>query len=101
MIVTRYGRASKNWPRHDGQDRRRARRSAGASLIDWPSACDDANSSAAPNAPIGVQRPTIIAARPMNPRPAVMPGLERVGRLHAQVGAGQAGEDAADRITFR
>ena len=40
--------------------------------IDWAIPVDDANSRAAPNAPSGVQRPTIIAARPMNPRPAVM-----------------------------
>ena len=39
----------------------------------WPSAWEDENSSAAPNAPTGVQRPTIMAARPMNPRPPVIP----------------------------
>jgi hypothetical protein len=33
--------------------------------------------SAAPSAPIGFQRPTIIAARPMNPRPALIPSSNR------------------------
>ena len=58
---------------------------------------DDANSSAAPNAPSGVQRPTIIAARPMNPRPAVMPGWNDGGRLHAQERAAEPGQDAAEQ----
>ena len=71
-IVTRYGRASKNWP---GSELRMSPSwpGGGAILIDWPIPTDDAKSSAAPNAPSGVQRPTIIAARPMNPRPAVIP----------------------------
>src|SRR6185295_4114420 len=71
MIVTRYGTASKNcggrecrtspsWP------------GGGAIRMDWLMPVADANSSAAPNAPSGVQRPTIIAASPMNPRPAVI-----------------------------
>ena len=38
-----------------------------------PRAVLDENSSAAPNAPSGVQRPTIIAASPMKPRPVVIP----------------------------
>ena len=42
-------------------------------MIDWPIPTDDANRSAAPNAPSGVQRPKITAASPMNPRPAVIP----------------------------
>ena len=42
-------------------------------MIVWPSVRNSEKSSAAPNAPIGVHRPTIIAARAMNPRPAVPP----------------------------
>ena len=41
-------------------------------MIDWAIACDDEKSSAAPKAPSGVQRPMIMAARAMNPRPWVM-----------------------------
>ena len=41
--------------------------------MDWPIAADEANRRAAPKAPTGDQRPMIIAASPMKPRPAVMP----------------------------
>ena len=70
-----YGSASQNSP--------------GTCAISWPrspvggeivsevlSPVADANSSAAPKAPRGVHRPTIIAARPMNPRPADMSALK-------------------------
>ena len=45
----------------------------GEKLSAWPSAWNDENSNAARSAPTGVQRPTIIAARAMKPRPVVMP----------------------------
>ena len=38
-----------------------------------PSASENMNRSAPPNAPIGVQRPKMTAASAMNPRLAVMP----------------------------
>ena len=49
---------------------RRGRRSAGRTSIVWPRVRKSEKNSAAPNAPSGVQRPTISAARAMNPRPA-------------------------------
>ena len=95
MMVTRYGSASNScggsetsaWPSWPG---------GGAMRIAWLMPTDEANSSAAPNAPSGVQRPTIIAARPMNPLPAVIPGWNGGGRLHAQERAAEAGQDAAE-----
>jgi len=41
-------------------------------LIEFPRAVLDENNNAAPNAPMGDHRPTIIAANPMNPRPVVI-----------------------------
>src|SRR3954462_4874471 len=71
-IVTREGSGAQNG---DGTAARTSPSEpvGGENVIDWLIAWDDANRSAAPNAPSGVQRPTIIAARPMNPRPAVIP----------------------------
>ena len=62
--------------------------------IDWPIADVDANSSAAPNAPSGVQRPTIIAASPMNPRPAVMPCWNESVASMLRKAPAEAGQDA-------
>ena len=45
--------------------------------IATPSASENMNRSAPPNAPIGVQRPKITAASAMNPRFAGHPVLER------------------------
>jgi len=52
--------------------------SGAAKVIARPTAVDEANNRAAPKAPTGVQRPTIIAARPMKPRPALMPAWNDV-----------------------
>ena len=45
----------------------------GSERIAIPIASEKPNSSAPPNAPIGVHRPKITAARAMNPRLAVIP----------------------------
>ena len=78
---------ARNTPRSPG---------GGFDRIAIPSASETMNSSAPPNAPIGVQRPKITAARAMNPRLAVIPFWKERVALEGQPGAGQAGEDAAE-----
>src|SRR5438045_7253967 len=99
VLVTRDGRASWAW---GGIPARRFPRlpAGGANRIAWPIARDDANSSAAPNAPTGLQRPTIIAARPMNPRPAVMFAWKEVVSSMLRYAPPSAAR-APDTITFR
>ena len=54
-----------------------------------------ANRSAAPKAPRGIQRPKMRAASAMNPRPLIMPRLERAAVLEREPGTRQAREEAA------
>ena len=68
--------------------------SGAAKVMARPIACDEANNSAAPNAPMGVQRPTIIAARPMKPRPAVIPAWNDLVSSIDRYGAAERGDCA-------
>ena len=94
--MTKYGSAPIELRRDGPQDVAELDRVGGVRLIATRSASDAVNRSAAPNAPIGVQRPKMTAASAMKPASAGHPVLERPALLEGQVRTRQSGEDATE-----